>query len=551
MRPLLSHHSSAQTSEGRLVYLTADASHAPLLKITLSEYNIAAEILHVSSRTEYMEAIATDRIDVVIADESSLMFSAAEALEIACSRTPRISFVCLGDSEAEENAGPWIAAGADDYVPKQATWRLAAAVRLALRTAAALAAQTRGHQRMRATGLLLHVVQELSLARDLPTLQAIIRKAARELTGADGATLVLRDGDRCFYADEDAIAPLWKGQRFPMSACVSGWVMSHAEPVVIEDIYSDDRVPIEAYRGTFVQSLLMVPIRKDSPLGAIGNYWAHTRRATPEDVELLQALANTTAVAMENIGIYTRLEQRVKERTQQLELANRELETFSYTVSHDLRSPITAILGFAQLLNETLGETAPPEVRGYCDRIVQQSFRMNGLIHDLLRLSKVAQTELTRQPLDLTALAQDIVGKLKADDPRRHPEVIIPERLVANGDRELVRIMLENLFSNAWKYSSKVAAPRIEFGCKTDAMKGPVFFVRDNGAGFDPRKAARLFGPFQRLHAQDEFPGVGVGLATVQRIVNKHGGRVWAEGEVNEGATFYFTLPPRGTTAPQ
>lgn len=172
---------------------------------------------------------------------------------------------------------------------------------------------------------LVTVVQELSLARDLETITAIVRVAAREIAQADGATFVLRDQDRCFYVDEDAIAPLWKGQRFPMQACVSGWVMRNRQSVVIENIYDDKRVPFDAYRPTFVKSLAMVPIRTLDPIGAIGVYWAQCNQPTSEQVELLQALADTTAVALENVQVYTELEQRVQDRTIELEFANAQL----------------------------------------------------------------------------------------------------------------------------------------------------------------------------------------------------------------------------------
>jgi len=166
---------------------------------------------------------------------------------------------------------------------------------------------------------LIEVVQLLSLARDLPAIMDIVRHAARELTGADGATFVLRDDGKCFYAEEDAISPLWKGQRFPMSACISGWAMLNRQPAVIEDIYADPRIPADAYRPTFVRSLVMVPIRTIDPVGAIGNYWATQRLPSPEQVKILQALADTTAVAMENVRVYEELEQRVQQRTSELQ----------------------------------------------------------------------------------------------------------------------------------------------------------------------------------------------------------------------------------------
>lgn len=178
---------------------------------------------------------------------------------------------------------------------------------------------------------LVRVVQELSLVRDLEGLQKIVRSAARELTGADGATFVLRDGQQCFYADEDAIEPLWKGKRFPMEICVSGWVMLNKQPAVIEDIFADARVPHDAYRPTFVKSLATVPIRTISPIGAIGNFWARKYQPTQHQVALLQALADTTAVALENLQVYSELEQRVRDRTAELEASSEEVRRLSIT----------------------------------------------------------------------------------------------------------------------------------------------------------------------------------------------------------------------------
>ncbi len=206
---------------------------------------------------------------------------------------------------------------------------------------------------------LIAAIQELSLARDHARIVDIVRRVARQLTGADGATFVLRDGDQCYYADEDAIAPLWKGRRFAMNACISGWVMLHREPVVIEDVDEDPRVTVEAYRPTFVRSLAMVPIRRDAPIAAIGNYWARPRRATDAELEMLQALADSTSVAMENVEVYAELERRVERRTRELELANRELESFAYSVSHDMQSPLRAMLGYAGMLREDFGASLP------------------------------------------------------------------------------------------------------------------------------------------------------------------------------------------------
>jgi diguanylate cyclase (GGDEF)-like protein len=185
------------------------------------------------------------------------------------------------------------------------------------------------------TNLLLEVVQKLSLAKDLETIMFIVRRAARTLNGADGATFVLRDCDHCYYADEDAIAPLWKGKRFPMKICISGWVMEHREPVIIEDIYLDSRIPADAYRPTFVKSLAMVPIRTESPIGAIGTYWAEIYKPTEEQVNLLKSLADATSVAMENVDLHSKLEQGSKENSEQIEIT-KELRDTNSKLEHTL-----------------------------------------------------------------------------------------------------------------------------------------------------------------------------------------------------------------------
>ena len=216
-------------------------------------------------------------------------------------------------------------------------------------TAGATAPNTQ--QRMRE---LIEVVQRLSMVRSLAMVQEVVRVAARRLTGADGATFILRDGDQSYYADEDAISPLWKGRRFPLSECVSGWVMNNCRPAVIEDVFADPRVPHEAYRPTFVKSLVVVPIRTMNPVGAIGAYWAQPRKATEEEVRLLQALADTTAVAMENVRVFTELDERVKARTAELESANRQLEAANRELLAAHRQADRVFAALAQALPGTV-----------------------------------------------------------------------------------------------------------------------------------------------------------------------------------------------------
>lgn len=233
-----------------------------------------------------------------------------------------------------------------------------------------------------------------------------------------------------------------------------------------------------------------------------------------------------------------------------LERKNRELEAFSYSVSHDLRAPLRSIDGFSRLLLEDHADNLDAKGRDYLRRVCESAQRMGELIDDLLLLSRVARAELTGAPIDLSSIAHAVFDELKRKDSHRHVQVQVAKELLAEADSRLVRVAMDNLLGNSWKFTAKVPEPRIEVG--VEHMEGDVvFFVRDNGAGFDMAYAENLFRPFQRLHEESDFPGTGIGLATVHRIIDRHGGRIWAESRVGEGATFYFTLPnpkPGGRT---
>ena len=235
------------------------------------------------------------------------------------------------------------------------------------------------------------------------------------------------------------------------------------------------------------------------------------------------------------------LEQRVQRRTAQLNAFNRELEAFSYSVSHDLRAPLRSIDGFSKILLEDYADELDEEGNDYLKRVRAASQRMGQLIDDLLDLSRMTRSEMRRESVDLSDLAKSFAEELKRSQPERRVEFLIEGGLLVEGDKSLLRVVLENLLRNAWKFTGKQTHARIEFGASEQEDKR-AYFVRDNGAGFDMAYADKLFGAFQRLHGGSEFEGTGIGLATVQRIIHRHGGRVWAEGRVGYGATFYFTL---------
>lgn len=241
-----------------------------------------------------------------------------------------------------------------------------------------------------------------------------------------------------------------------------------------------------------------------------------------------------------------RILQALRQANDELETSNKELETFSYSVAHDLRAPLRAVDGFTLIALEDLGDDVPPEVKGNLDRVRDAARRMGELIDDLLMLSRTTTAELRPHPnVDLSALASAVVRRLREADPNREVEVTIEPGLSTCGDPKLLLILLENLIGNAWKFTKKQPTAHIQVGADRDDE--PRYFVKDDGAGFDMSHASRLFQPFQRLHARGQFEGTGIGLATAARVVRRHRGRIWAEAEEGRGATFYFTLAACGS----
>jgi light-regulated signal transduction histidine kinase (bacteriophytochrome) len=269
------------------------------------------------------------------------------------------------------------------------------------------------------------------------------------------------------------------------------------------------------------------------------------RLKAEEAVKATISILEELSAAQAEIGaLNAELEVRVDQRTAELVVANKNLEAFAYSVAHDLRSPLRALSGYSEALTEDYGERLDDTGRWYADRIQAATERMGRLIDDLLLLAQVSRTDMNTEPVDLSAEVTAISAELHAREPGRVVRFAIQDRVRVTADRSLIRTVVANLVENAWKFTAKSDDATIEFGATADLDSRVCCYVRDNGAGFDPAFTAKLFQPFQRLHAVAEFPGTGIGLASVQRIVEHHGGRVWAEGAVNRGATFYFTLTP-------
>lgn len=331
--------------------------------------------------------------------------------------------------------------------------------------------------------------------------------------------------------------------------------ISSANSAFLEDPYLQSHQP---------KSVLCIPVSyREKVIGALYLENTLTHNAFPaQRFDVIKMLLAQAAISFENARLFnevselnTNLESKVKKRTQQLdrtnrelnstvkqlEVANKELETFSYTVSHDLRAPLRTIKGYSAILQEDFLEDLDPEAKMLGNKVIQGAEKMGGLIEGLLDLSRMQKLELVRGNVSLSDMAEEIVKELRENDPDRDVKIDIEKELVVNGDQRMLYSVMENLLSNAWKYSGKVEQAEISLK-KISQGQEDVYVVSDNGAGFDMQYIDKLFGTFQRLHNDHDFKGTGVGLATVKRIINKHGGRIWAEAEVGKGASFFFTL---------
>lgn len=276
-----------------------------------------------------------------------------------------------------------------------------------------------------------------------------------------------------------------------------------------------------------------------APLRAMANVADQASRERAYSLRVPEAHGDAGRLAASLNDLLAQMQQRdvdLRRRSLELEAANKELESFAYSVSHDLRSPLGTIDGFAQALERDYADLFDDTAREYLQWIRDGAAQARELVDGLLRMAKVVRAEVQREPVDLTSVARSVAESLQQTNPSRRVQFDIREGVRTIGDEQLLRAVLENLMSNAWKFTKKKDDARIEFGQNNGA-----FYVRDNGAGFDPSHAARMFRPFQRLHSSRDFEGTGIGLATVQKIVERHGGRAWAEGEVGKGATIYFT----------
>lgn len=392
---------------------------------------------------------------------------------------------------------------------------------------------------------LTDAVSRLAAATALDEVTGAVTAAVRDLLGADGATFVLREDDTCFYVDEDAISPLWKGRRFPAESCISGWVMAHGETAVIPDIYRDPRIPQDAYRPTFVRSLAMAPVRAHDPVAAVGAYWATRYEPSLRELAMLAALANAASSSL------TSLELREQLRRQRSELAEatsdrQTVENAMRSMVHDLRSPMFALDTYATLLAS--GDLDAHDIPKVAEKMRASVEGMGSRIDRLLALYRLEHQPICPRDLDLTELAETVARHARHHTGAYDVTFRAERGLRARIDPVLGQLMLENLLENAYKYTARREDPHVEVrradAPAPDPTPGMVWIVvEDNGIGFDPAHAGELFKPHVRLEAASSFAGTGLGLMTVARIVELHGGCIRADGVLGRGARFCLSLP--------
>ncbi len=401
---------------------------------------------------------------------------------------------------------------------------------------------------------LYEVSRMLGTSLNLDEVLCMVIDSAIHLTDAERGFLMLTGdtGDELiFRLARNASKENLDESLFEISRTVVHEVARTGVPVVTINAQDDPRF---AGQGSVLQfglrSILATPLivrGKTTGVLYVDNK-VKTAVFTENELALLNTFSGQAAVAIENARLFEalqrhniELEKRVEERAIQISAVNQELETFSYSVAHDLRAPLRAINGYSQILLEDYQKQLDTSGRSILDNILLSAKRMQRLIDDLLTLSRLARAEMERETVDLSTMAHTIAKEFTQNEPERKVNWSIAPGIQVQGDPQLLRTVMENLLGNAWKFTGKQPLALIEFG-KKESLTETVYWIRDNGAGFNQNYAQRLFGPFQRLHTDAEFPGIGIGLASVKRIIQRHGGRIWAESTIDDGATFFFTL---------
>lgn len=392
------------------------------------------------------------------------------------------------------------------------------------------------------TKTLVQVIQDLSSAKTLEKITFLVRKAARKLADADGVTFVLKDQGMCSYVDEDAIAPLWKGQKFPLQACVSGWAMLNKQTVIIEDIFNDSRVPVDVYRPTFVKSMAITPIRQDDPIAAIGTYWKEQRKPSLEQQELLQALANSASTALENLQLYNTLTENIIK----LKKSNQAKDEFLMNLSHELRTPLNAIIGWSEILTEDSSDKE--QLKEGLQIILKNSNHQLSIVEDLLDSTRIliGRIQLHPEVIDVQQVVKQAIAAQHATIQKKNILVDFKSEFnsaTISADPVRLRQIIDNVLVNALKFSFKDSQISLHL-----RKQGPhvEISVRDHGEGIDSSFLPFIF---DRLRQADgsltrRHGGMGLGLSIAKHLAEASNGTIEAHSPgMGQGSTFTVKFP--------
>ena len=548
-------------SGGRILVVEDDAGHAEAIRRAFENVGLGANLRGVRTLAEFRQEEAAGSLDLALVDYK---LPDGRAIEILTSPPedgpfPVLVMTSFGNEQIAVEA---MRSGAIDYVVKspEAFAGMPRIVERALGQWRVLQekkrTELRNRQLTRVYGLLSGINQAIVRIRNLEALLPEACRIAVEVGGFQAAWIGLfqPDSTKLLFSRQAGRSVVGLEDPGPGAS-----TLETGKRTVCNDVRIDEAGALwreAAIRHDLLAWAALPLVVEGATIGSFCLFSGEPGLFDETEMELLDELAMDLSFAIETSRkevarakaeaeierLNASLEERIRERTAQLESANRELESFSYSVSHDLRAPLRAIDGFSRLLAEESGNRLDEKARDRLGRIRDGVGRMGRLVDDLLSLAKLGRATVKPEPLDLGSLASEIDAELRAANPGRRVEFLTATGLVARADPSLAGILLRNLLGNAWKFTSKKPAARVEIGVEgTEAER--VFFVRDDGAGFDTGLAFQLFEPFRRLHRTDEFEGSGIGLAIVRRIVQRHGGRAWIEGAEGRGATVRFTLP--------
>lgn len=496
----------------------------------------------VDRRDAFEAALNEGGIDLVLSDRAVPGYGGLAALRQVKRLELDIPFVVLSGSATSEGAEPYLAAGATEWLLKDDLPRVAETLRRLLSPASAPVRAEKSCLPDEAAVTLAWAVRKLARSVSVADVVSVVPQAARLICAADGATFAFRSGELVRHVGRDGIAPRFSGLDQPIGDSISGRAMRECRPVAVDGAAAEGPGPGPPGSEGTTSSALAVPVGWGFPVAAIAVYRTQSSPPSAWELEFLTALADMTALVLERMGqgpIRLSCEDLAAERRR----SSSESEAVARLMAHDLRNPLWQIRGFAEHLRDehalALGDTG----RSTVAHLLHASDDLGRVIDGLAELAEISGEPLTPRVLDFGAVARDVAATLSIGAPDRAVEWRVADHLQAHADPGLLRILLEKLLSNALRFTRGRAVALVEVGGATSGGELTTFFIRDNGEGFDPAEAARLFVPFQRLHPAGEPPGAGMGLAIVRRIVHRHGGEVWAEGARDAGAAFYFTLP--------